>query len=84
MAVIRAYTVPWPPLSACLADDSSDADAKRRDAKLPGADASPQTDADADAVTIIERRRRRDRAIGRCTSTAVITAMLVLVILACE
>ncbi|KAL0127851.1 hypothetical protein PUN28_003239 [Cardiocondyla obscurior] len=64
MAVTRAHTVPWPPLSASLADDSSDADAKRRDAKLPDADAFPQTDADADAdanaVTIAERRRQRD------------------------
>jgi len=57
MAVTRAYTVPWPPLLARLADDSSDADAKRRDAKLSGADASPQiaaaaTAADADAATV--------------------------------
>jgi len=59
MAITRAYTVPWPLLSARFADDSSDADAKRRDAKLPGADAFSQTDVDADAeaVTIIERRR---------------------------
>lgn len=62
MAVTRAYTMPWPPLLARLADDSSDADARRRDAKLSDADASPQiatvADADADAATVVERRRR--------------------------
>jgi len=58
MAVTRAYTVPWPPLLARLADDSSDADAKRRDAKLSGADAAATAaaataaDADADAATV--------------------------------
>lgn len=61
MAVTRAYTMPWPPLLARLADDSSDADARRRDAKLSDADASPQiatvADADADAATVVERRR---------------------------
>lgn len=67
MAVTRAYTMPWPPLLARLADDSSDADARRRDAKLSDADASPQiantnaADADADAATVVERRRRRRR-----------------------
>lgn len=63
MAVTRAYTMPWPPLLARLADDSSDADARRRDAKLSDADASPQiaTAADADAATVVERRRRRRR-----------------------
>lgn len=65
MAVTRAYTMPWSPLLARLADDSSDADARRRDAKLSDADASPQianaADADADATTVVERRRRRRR-----------------------
>lgn len=70
--------------AVCLADGSSDADARRRDAKQPGADASPQTataatataDADADFANVVERRR--GRAIGRCTSVA---TKLMLVIL---
>ncbi|XP_032685544.1 uncharacterized protein LOC116850866 [Odontomachus brunneus] len=72
--------------AVCLADGSSDADARRRDAKQPGADASPQTataatataDADADSANVVERRRQRGRAIGRCTSVA---TKLMLVIL---